>query len=91
MKDSHWKILVKMYKVEIVMRHGVPVSIVSSRDPKFNSRTWRQFHDHLEAKLKNEYDISSTELQTKRKDYSNNRRSPTYWDKVGERKLLAHS
>ena len=44
--------LVKLYLDEIVMRHGVPVSIVSDRDPRFNSRFWRQFHDHLGTKLK---------------------------------------
>ncbi|KAL8110921.1 hypothetical protein AgCh_026619 [Apium graveolens] len=44
--------LVKMYLDEVVMRHGVPVSIVSDRDPRFNSRFWRQFHDHLGTKLK---------------------------------------
>ncbi|KAL8120809.1 hypothetical protein AgCh_017842 [Apium graveolens] len=44
--------LVKLYLDEIVMCHGVPVSIVSDRDPRFNSRFWRQFHDHLGTKLK---------------------------------------
>ncbi|KAL8134961.1 hypothetical protein AgCh_009829 [Apium graveolens] len=44
--------LVKLYLDEIVMRHGVPVSIVSDGDPRFNSRFWRKFHDHLGTKLK---------------------------------------
>ncbi|KAL8120002.1 hypothetical protein AgCh_017219 [Apium graveolens] len=44
--------LVKLYLDEIVMRHGVPVSTVSDRDPRFNSIFWRQFHDHLGMKLK---------------------------------------
>ena len=33
--------LVKLYLDEIVMRRGVQVSIVSDRDPRFNSRFWR--------------------------------------------------
>ena len=32
--------LASMYMKEIVARHGVPVSIVSDRDPRFNSRFW---------------------------------------------------
>ena len=43
--------LVHMYLKEIVMRHGVPVSIVSDRDPRFNSRFWRQFQECLGTKL----------------------------------------
>ncbi|KAL8134978.1 hypothetical protein AgCh_009846 [Apium graveolens] len=43
--------LVHMYLKEIVMRHGVPVSIVSDRDPRFNSRFWRSFQECLGTKL----------------------------------------
>ena len=43
--------LVHLYLKEIVMRHGVLVSIVSDRDPHFNSRFWRQFQDCLGTKL----------------------------------------
>ncbi|KAL8089340.1 hypothetical protein AgCh_038959 [Apium graveolens] len=43
--------LVHIYLKEIVMRHGVPVSIVSDRDPRFNSRFWRQFQECLGTKL----------------------------------------
>ncbi len=32
--------LAKMYIDEIVRLHGVPVSIVSDRDPRFTSRFW---------------------------------------------------
>ena len=40
-----------LYLKEIVMRHGVPVSIVSDRDPHFNSRFWRQFQECLGTRL----------------------------------------
>ena len=33
------------------MRHGVPVSMVSDRDPRFTSRFWRRFQEHLDTKL----------------------------------------
>ncbi|GJW99200.1 putative reverse transcriptase domain-containing protein [Tanacetum coccineum] len=33
--------LTRLYLKEIVCRHGVPVSIISDRDPRFASRFWR--------------------------------------------------
>ncbi|KAL8132071.1 hypothetical protein AgCh_007823 [Apium graveolens] len=126
--------LVKLYLDEIVMRHGVPVSIVSDRDPRFNSRFWRQFHDHLGTKLKMstayhpQTDAQSERIIQTIEDmlricaidfkgnwddhlplieflynnsyhasigmppyealYGRKCRSPTYWDKVGEHKLI---
>ena len=44
--------LVQLYLKEIVIRHGVPLSIVSDRDPRFNSRFWRKFQECLGTKLK---------------------------------------
>ena len=35
--------LAKLYIKEIVSRHGVPVSIVSDRDPRFTSIFWKSF------------------------------------------------
>ena len=43
--------LVHLYLKEIVMRHGVPVSIVSDRDPRFNSRFWKKFQECLGTRL----------------------------------------
>ena len=43
--------LVDIYIKEIVVRHGVPVSIVSDRDPRFNSRFWRSFQECAGTKL----------------------------------------
>ncbi|KAL8123999.1 hypothetical protein AgCh_011848 [Apium graveolens] len=43
--------LVKIYLDEIVIKHGVPVSIVSDRDPRFNSRFWTKFQECLGTKL----------------------------------------
>ncbi|KAG8483164.1 hypothetical protein CXB51_022137 [Gossypium anomalum] len=49
-KDSIWK-LAKLYVAEIVRLHGVPVSIISDRDPRFTSRFWQKLHEALGTRL----------------------------------------
>ncbi|CAH9138313.1 unnamed protein product [Cuscuta epithymum] len=44
--------LAKLYTEEIVRLHGVPISIVSDRDPRFTSRFWPKFQASLGTKLK---------------------------------------
>jgi hypothetical protein len=39
MTDSVDK-LAKLYVNEVIKLHGVPVSIISDRDPRFTSRLW---------------------------------------------------
>ena len=34
--------LVELYVSEIVILHGIPLSIVSNRDPRFTSRFWKE-------------------------------------------------
>ena len=36
---------------EIVRLHGVPISIVSDRDPRFTSRFWSSIQDAMETRL----------------------------------------
>ncbi|KAK8976607.1 hypothetical protein V6N11_057207 [Hibiscus sabdariffa] len=43
--------LAKLYISEIVRLHGVPLSIISDRDPKFTSRFWQALHDALGTRL----------------------------------------
>ncbi|KAA3464255.1 DNA/RNA polymerases superfamily protein [Gossypium australe] len=43
--------LAKLYIAEIVRLHGVPVSIISDRDPRFTSRFWKTLHQALGTKL----------------------------------------
>lgn len=37
--------LVNLYLKETVMRHGVPVTVVSDRDARITSRFWKTFHE----------------------------------------------
>ena len=39
--------LAEIYVNEIVRLHGVPISIVSDRDPQFTSRFWVKFQEAL--------------------------------------------
>ncbi|KAG8485854.1 hypothetical protein CXB51_019216 [Gossypium anomalum] len=43
--------LAKLYVAEIVRLHGVPVSIISDRDPRFTSRFWQKLHEALGTRL----------------------------------------
>ncbi|KAA3460469.1 DNA/RNA polymerases superfamily protein [Gossypium australe] len=43
--------LAKLYVTDIVRLHGVPVSIISDRDPRFTSRFWRALHQALGTRL----------------------------------------
>ena len=37
--------LVELYISEIVRLHGIPISIISDRDPRFTSRFWGKFQE----------------------------------------------
>ena len=43
--------LAQLYVYEIVRLHGVPVSIVSDRDPRFTSRFWPSLQAALGTRL----------------------------------------
>ncbi|GJV61045.1 reverse transcriptase domain-containing protein [Tanacetum coccineum] len=43
--------LTRLYLKEIVCRHGVPVSLISDRDPHFASRFWRSLQKSLGTNL----------------------------------------
>ena len=44
--------LAELYVDEIVRLHGVPLSIMSDRDPRFTSRFWKELQSALGTKLK---------------------------------------
>ncbi|GJT97793.1 reverse transcriptase domain-containing protein, partial [Tanacetum coccineum] len=88
--------LARMYLKEVVTRHGIPVSIICDRDPRFASNFWRSLQNALGTNL----DMSTayhpqTDGQSERtiqtlKDHSNLERcrSPVCWTKVGEAQIL---
>ena len=41
-----------LYIKEIIRLHGVPISVVSDRDPRFVSRFWQTLQDAMGTKLK---------------------------------------
>ena len=43
--------LAELYVDEIVRLHGVPLSIVSDRDPRFTSRVWKELQSALGTRL----------------------------------------
>ena len=43
--------LAQLYMEEIVRLHGVPISIVSDRDPRFTSRFWSSLQDAMGTRL----------------------------------------
>nr|GFA66775.1 putative reverse transcriptase domain-containing protein [Tanacetum cinerariifolium] len=48
--------LARIYLKEVVTRHGIPVSIISDRDPRFASNFWRSLQNALGTRL----DMSTT-------------------------------
>ena len=45
------KKLASIYLMEIVARHGVPISIISDRDSSFRSKLWRSLQKALGTRL----------------------------------------
>ncbi|KAK5845757.1 hypothetical protein PVK06_001973 [Gossypium arboreum] len=43
--------LAELYVSQIVRLHGVPISVVSDRDPRFTSRFWKKLQEALGTKL----------------------------------------
>ena len=44
-------LLTKLYVNEIVRLHGIPLSIVYNRDPRFTSRFWKELQSALGTQL----------------------------------------
>ena len=49
--DYSMDLLAELYVNEIVRLHGVPLSIVSDRDPRFTSRFWKKLQSALGTRL----------------------------------------
>ncbi|KAA3483244.1 ty3-gypsy retrotransposon protein [Gossypium australe] len=85
--------LAKLYVAEIVRLHGVPVSIISNRDPRFTSRFLKELHEALGTRLG--FSIAfhpQTDGQSERMApfevlYGRRCRTHTCWTELGEREL----
>ncbi|XP_073133602.1 uncharacterized protein [Henckelia pumila] len=88
----------KLYIKEIVRLHGIPVSIVSDRDPRFTSAFWKSLHTALGTKLlfstvfhpqtDGQSERASIGMAPYKALYGRRCRSPVHWNEVGERVLL---
>ncbi|GJW02064.1 putative reverse transcriptase domain-containing protein [Tanacetum coccineum] len=56
--------LARLYLKEVVTRHGIPVSIICDRDPRFASNFWRSLQNALGTNL----DMSTAPLPSSPKD-----------------------
>ncbi|GJW57722.1 putative reverse transcriptase domain-containing protein [Tanacetum coccineum] len=63
--------LARLYLKEVVARHGIPVSIICDRDPRFASRFWRTLQKALVLSLRQSTNISPETDGQKREDNSN--------------------
>ncbi|GKD02798.1 putative reverse transcriptase domain-containing protein [Tanacetum coccineum] len=80
--------LARMYLKEVVTRHGIPVSIICDRDPRFASNFWRSLQNALvEFSYNNSYHASIKAAPFKAL-YGQKCRSPVCWTKVGEAQIL---
>ncbi|GKE25828.1 putative reverse transcriptase domain-containing protein [Tanacetum coccineum] len=69
--------LTRLYLKEIVCRHGVPVLIISDRDPRFASRFWRSLQSYH----------ASIKAAPFKALYGRKCRSPVCWSEVGDSQL----
>ncbi|GJU80307.1 putative reverse transcriptase domain-containing protein [Tanacetum coccineum] len=81
--------LARMYLKEVVTRHGIPVSIICDRDPRFASNFWRSLQNALGTNL----DMStayhaSIKAAPFEALYGRKCRSPVCWTEVGEAQIL---
>nr|GFB36524.1 reverse transcriptase domain-containing protein [Tanacetum cinerariifolium] len=80
--------LARIYLKEVVTRHGIPVSIISDRDPRFVSNFWRSLQNALvEFSYNNSYH-ASIKAAPFAALYGRKCRSPVYWTEVGEAQIL---
>ncbi|GJV64075.1 putative reverse transcriptase domain-containing protein [Tanacetum coccineum] len=93
--------LARLYIKEVVARHGIPVSIICDRDPRFASRFWRSLQKalgtsldmstayHPETDGQSERTIQTLEdmLPPFEALYGQKCRSPVCWAEVGEAQL----
>ncbi|GKC33832.1 putative reverse transcriptase domain-containing protein [Tanacetum coccineum] len=86
--------LARMYLKEVVTRHGIPISIICDRDPRFASNFWRSLQkalgtnlDMIEFSYNNSYHASIKAAPFEAL-YGRKCRSPVCWAKVRQVQLI---
>nr|GFB97354.1 reverse transcriptase domain-containing protein [Tanacetum cinerariifolium] len=84
--------LVRIYQKEVVTRHGVPVSIISDRDPRFPSNFWRSLQNALELIQETTEKIVQIKermqaARDRQKSYTDLKRKPMKYQ-VGDKVIL---
>nr|GEZ33105.1 putative reverse transcriptase domain-containing protein [Tanacetum cinerariifolium] len=98
-EDNTMDKLTKLYLKEVVTRHGIPLSIIFDRDPRFASNFWRAFQKALdfgngwerhlplvEFSYNNSYHASIKAAPFEAL-YGRKCRSPVCWAEVGDAQL----
>ncbi|GKB51654.1 putative reverse transcriptase domain-containing protein, partial [Tanacetum coccineum] len=85
-EDDTLEKLMRQYLKEVVLKHGVPVSIISDRDGKFTSHFWKSLHEALEFSYNNSYHTSIKAAPFEAL-YGRKCRSPVCWAEVGDAQL----
>nr|GEU72509.1 putative reverse transcriptase domain-containing protein [Tanacetum cinerariifolium] len=98
-EDDSMDKLKKLYLKEVVTRHGIPISIISDRDPRFASNFWMAFQKALdfgngwerhlpliESSYNNNYHASIKAAPFEAL-YGRKCRSPVCWAEVGDAQL----
>nr|GFA13952.1 putative reverse transcriptase domain-containing protein [Tanacetum cinerariifolium] len=94
-EDDSMDKLTNLYMKEVVTRHGIPVSIISDRDPRFASNFWRAFQKALGTRLdmSTAYHLETDGYHASIKAapfealYGRKCRSPVCWANVGDAQL----
>nr|GFB97583.1 putative reverse transcriptase domain-containing protein [Tanacetum cinerariifolium] len=81
--------LARIYLKEVVTRHGIPVSIISDRDPRFASNFWRSLQNALVKFSYNNSYPASIKAAPFEALYGRKCRSPVYWTEVEEAQILS--
>ncbi|XP_017644623.1 uncharacterized protein LOC108485315 [Gossypium arboreum] len=90
--------LAKLYIFKIVKLHGVPILIISNRDPRFTSQFWTKLHEALGSRLDfsttfhsnidGQYKKSSIHMAPYKTLYGRKCCTALCWTELGERRVL---
>nr|GEV70899.1 uncharacterized protein [Tanacetum cinerariifolium] len=88
--------LTRLYLKEVVTRHGIPVSIIYDRDPRFTSNFWKAFQKAMGTRLDMIQEITRKVIQINQRFQAAHDREKRYADlnskpmefQVGDRVML---